>query len=77
MRKKPKKGYKMISSLGTNIGFGANSGIKTPEARKEQELSTTNVDKNSKVAQIAAAIADGSYEIDISKTAKAVADAIA
>ena len=53
----------MINSLGARAAYQASSQLKPQEVKKE--------------AQISAAIADGTYKIDLSKTAKAIVDVLA
>lgn len=67
----------MINSLGSRPNFGANTLTKSADVKKEQAVQNMQSKQSDKVSQITAAIADGSYKVDISKTAKAIADTIA
>ena len=58
----------MITPLNQRPNYQANTLNKNSDARVENE--------NARVKEIADAIANGTYQVDISKTAKAVADAL-
>ena len=58
----------MITPLNQRPNYQANTLNKNSDARVENE--------NKEVKEIADAIANGTYQVDISKTAKAVADAL-
>ncbi|AVX43923.1 hypothetical protein CCS77_0862 [Campylobacter concisus] len=56
--------------------YQANTLNKNSDARVENENKEVKTNENTKVKEIADAIANGTYQVDISKTAKAVADAL-
>ncbi|ERJ22729.1 flagellar biosynthesis anti-sigma factor FlgM [Campylobacter concisus] len=56
--------------------YQANTLNKNSDARVENENKEVKTNENAKVKEIADAIANGTYQVDISKTAKAVADAL-
>lgn len=65
----------MINSVGANfVADSSLSKIKNSDKKIENsKTQTQSAENDSKVGKIAKAIADGTYEIDLSKTAKAVA----
>lgn len=65
----------MINSVGANFVTDSSlSKIKNSDKKIENsKTQTQSAENESKVGKIAKAIADGTYEIDLSKTAKAVA----
>ncbi|MGG7048054.1 MULTISPECIES: flagellar biosynthesis anti-sigma factor FlgM [unclassified Campylobacter] len=65
----------MISSLGVNQGLQTGLINKSTDLKKTSDVSQS--EKSDKVAQISEAIANGSYKIDISKTARAIAQTLA
>ncbi|KEA46509.1 flagellar biosynthesis anti-sigma factor FlgM [Campylobacter mucosalis] len=65
----------MISSLSVKSGVQTNLLNKTNDVKKEPSVEV-NKKEESRVAKIASAIADGSYELDMKKTAKAIADTL-
>ncbi|CAD7287026.1 flagellar biosynthesis anti-sigma factor FlgM [Campylobacter suis] len=65
----------MISSLGINQGLQTGLINKSTDVKKTSDVSQS--EKSDKVAQISEAIANGSYKIDISKTARAIAQTLA
>ncbi|OUT16247.1 hypothetical protein B9N60_09350 [Campylobacter concisus] len=56
--------------------YQANALNKNSDARVENENKEVKTNENARVKEIADAIANGTYQVDISKTAKAVADAL-
>lgn len=64
----------MIGSLKSNSGLQTNLISKTNEIKKDPVVNSA--EKNDRVASIAAAIADGSYKLDMSKTARAIAQTL-
>ncbi|QPH98570.1 flagellar biosynthesis anti-sigma factor FlgM [Campylobacter concisus] len=56
--------------------YQANMLNKNSDARVENENKEVKTNENARVKEIADAIANGTYQVDISKTAKAVADAL-
>ncbi len=67
----------MINSLGARAAYQASSQLKPQEVKKEAQISNEKSASSDKVAQISAAIADGTYKIDLSRTAKAIVDVLA
>ena len=63
----------MITPLNQRPNYQANTLNKNSDARVDKEVKTN---ENARVKEIADAIANGTYQVDISKTAKAVADAL-
>ena len=63
----------MITPLNQRPDYQAN---KNSDARVENENKEVKTNENARVKEIADAIANGTYQVDISKTAKAVADAL-
>ena len=66
----------MITPLNQRPNYQANTLNKNSDARVENENKEVKTNENAKVKEIADAIANGIYQVDISKTAKAVADAL-
>ena len=66
----------MITPLSQRPNYQANTLNKNSDARVENENKEVKTNENAKVKEIADAIANGTYQVDISKTAKAVADAL-
>jgi hypothetical protein len=66
----------MITPLNQRPNYQANTLNKNSDARVENENKEVKTNENAKVKEIADAIANGTYQVDISKTAKAVADAL-
>ena len=66
----------MITPLNQRPNYQANTLNKTSDARVENENKEVKTNENARVKEIADAIANGTYQVDISKTAKAVADAL-
>ena len=66
----------MITPLNQRPNYQANALNKNSDARVENENKEVKTNENAKVKEIADAIANGTYQVDISKTAKAVADAL-
>ena len=66
----------MITPLNQRPNYQANTLNKNSDARVENENKKVKTNENAKVKEIADAIANGTYQVDISKTAKAVADAL-
>lgn len=67
----------MISTIGSKFGIFQNQVSRTEPKKAEVSVGANIEDKGeSKVARISKAIADGSYKIDMAKTARAIADEI-
>jgi hypothetical protein len=66
----------MITPLNQRTNYQANTLNKNSDARVESENKEVKTNENARVKEIADAIANGTYQVDISKTAKAVADAL-
>ena len=66
----------MITPLSQRPNYQANALNKNSDARVENENKEVKTNENARVKEIADAIANGTYQVDISKTAKAVADAL-
>jgi len=66
----------MITPLNQRPNYQANTLNKNSDARVESESKEVKTNENARVKEIADAIANGTYQVDISKTAKAVADAL-
>ena len=66
----------MITPLNQRPNYQANTLNKNSHARVENENKEVKTNENARVKEIADAIANGTYQVDISKTAKAVADAL-
>ena len=66
----------MITTLKKRPNYPANTLNKNSDARVENENKEVKTNENARVKEIADAIANGTYQVDISKTAKAVADAL-
>ena len=66
----------MITPLNQRTNYQANTLNKNSDARVENENKEVKTNENARVKEIADAIANGTYQVDISKTAKAVADAL-
>ena len=66
----------MITPLSQRPNYQANTLNKNSDARVENENKEVKTNENARVKEIADAIANGTYQVDISKTAKAVADAL-
>lgn len=66
----------MITPLNQRLNYQANTLNKNSDARVENENKEVRTNENARVKEIADAIANGTYQVNISKTAKAVADAL-
>jgi hypothetical protein len=66
----------MITPLNQRPNYQANTLNNNSDVRVENENKEVKTNENAKVKEIADAIANGTYQVDISKTAKAVADAL-
>lgn len=66
----------MITPLNQRPNYQANTLNKNSDARVESESKEVKTNENARAKEIADAIANGTYQVDISKTAKAVADAL-
>ena len=66
----------MITPLNQRPNYKANTLNKNSDDRVENENKEVKTNENARVKEIADAIANGTYQVDISKTAKAVADAL-
>lgn len=68
----------MISKISSQLVAGAapkSENVK-PRSASGGEVNSTKNERQSRVERIAAQIADGSYKLDMSKTAKAVLDSL-
>jgi hypothetical protein len=61
----------MITPLNQRPNYQANTLNKNSDARVENENKEVKTNENARVKEIADAIANGTYQVDISKTAKA------
>ena len=66
----------MITPLNQRPNYQANTLNNNSDVRVENENKEVKTNENAKVKEIADAIANGTYQVDISKTAKAVDDAL-
>ena len=66
----------MITPLNQRPNFQANTLNKNGDTKVETQSKEVRTNENARVKEIADAIANGTYQVDISKTAKAVADAL-
>ncbi|WP_188117236.1 flagellar biosynthesis anti-sigma factor FlgM [Campylobacter concisus] len=66
----------MITPLNQRPNYQANTLNNNSDVRVENENKEVKTNENARVKEIADAIANGTYQVDISKTAKAVADAL-
>ena len=66
----------MITPLNQRPNYQANTLNNSSDVRVENENKEVKTTENARVKEIADAIANGTYQVDISKTAKAVADAL-
>lgn len=66
----------MITPLNQRPNYQANTLNNNSDVRVENKSKEVKTNENAKVKEIADAIANGTYQVDISKTAKAVADAL-
>lgn len=66
----------MITPLNQRPNYQANTLNNNSDVRVESENKEVKTNENARVKEIADAIANGTYQVDISKTAKAVADAL-
>jgi hypothetical protein len=66
----------MITPLNQRPNYQANTLNNSSDVRVENENKEVKTNENARVKEIADAIANGTYQVDISKTAKAVADAL-
>lgn len=66
----------MITPLNQRPNYQANTLNNNSDVRVENENKEVKTTENARVKEIADAIANGTYQVDISKTAKAVADAL-
>ncbi|MBF0902103.1 MAG: flagellar biosynthesis anti-sigma factor FlgM [Campylobacter concisus] len=66
----------MITPLNQRPNYQANTLNNNSDVRVENESKEVKTNENARVKEIADAIANGTYQVDISKTAKAVADAL-
>lgn len=64
----------MISSLNLNQSLQTDLVAKSNKSKTDPNLKTAQ--KSDRVAEITKMIADGSYKLDVSKTAKAVAETL-
>ena len=66
----------MITPLNQRPNYQANTLNNNSDVKVENESKEVKTNENARVKEIADAIANGTYQVDISKTAKAVADAL-
>ena len=66
----------MITPLNQRPNYQANTLNNNSDVRVENENKEVKTNENARVKEIADAIANGTYQVNISKTAKAVADAL-
>ena len=66
----------MITPLNQRPNYQANTLNNNSDVRVENENKEVKTNENARVKEIADAIANGTYQVDISKTARAVADAL-
>lgn len=66
----------MIRPLNQRLNFQANTLNKNSDAKVETQSKEVRTNENAKLKEIADAIANGTYQVDISKMARAVADAL-
>ncbi|WP_180997728.1 flagellar biosynthesis anti-sigma factor FlgM [Campylobacter concisus] len=66
----------MITPLNQRLNFQANTLNKNGDTKVETQSKEVRTNENAKLKEIADAIANGTYQVDISKTARAVADAL-
>ena len=66
----------MITPLNQRQNYQANTLNNNSDVRVENKNEEVKTNENARVKEIADAIANGTYQVDISKTAKAVADAL-
>ncbi|MGP1484694.1 MAG: flagellar biosynthesis anti-sigma factor FlgM [Campylobacter sp.] len=66
----------MIGTLGAKVGISTAQISRTNDIKRSSGIESANEKKNDKVSQIAKSIADGTYKVDLSKTAKAIADTL-
>ena len=66
----------MITPLNQRQNYQANTLNNNSDVRVENKNKEVKTNENARVKEIADAIANGTYQVDISKTAKAVADAL-
>ena len=66
----------MITPLNQRPNYQANTLNNNSDVRVENKSKEVKTNENARVKEIADAIANGTYQVDISKTAKAVADAL-
>lgn len=65
----------MISSVNASSGLNPSLGNKSL-AKKELTAQQSEIAKNDKVSEIAKQINEGSYELDMKKTARAILDTL-
>ena len=66
----------MIRPLNQRPNFQANTLNKNGDAKVETQSKEVRTNENAKLKEITDAIENGTYQVDISKTARAVADAL-
>ena len=66
----------MITPLNQRPNFQANTLNKNGDTKVETQSKEVRTNENAKLKEIADAIANGTYQVDISKMARAVADAL-
>ncbi|WP_199905977.1 flagellar biosynthesis anti-sigma factor FlgM [Campylobacter concisus] len=66
----------MIRPLNQRPNFQANALNKNSDAKVETQSKEVRTNENAKLKEITDAIENGTYQVDISKTARAVADAL-
>lgn len=66
----------MINRVTSSFGIGQNLVNKQNAPKKEQEIQDVSQKQESKASKIAKEIADGSYQLDMKKTANAILDTL-
>ena len=66
----------MIRPLNQRPNFQANALNKNSDAKVETQSKEVRTNESAKLKEITDSIANGTYQVDISKTARAVADVL-
>lgn len=64
----------MLGSIGIKAGVSPSQISRNGEVKKSENLENIQDKSESKAAKIAESIANGTYKIDLSKTARAIAN---
>jgi anti-sigma28 factor (negative regulator of flagellin synthesis) len=70
------KGKAMVSKLTNNVAYQSNFKTVSLNTAESKVSSANNVEKVDKIQSLKEKIASGDYVLDMSKTAKAVADGL-